>query len=93
LELFEEAAALVTRVAGAAFTARAAVLALVGATLLPIAAGLVGAKTAPVERSTAPATDGVAVAPAETKVVPVEKFPALTSGRRAAVSAEAKAVK
>jgi len=58
LELFEEAAALVTRVAGAAFAARTAVLALVGATLLPIAAGLVGAKAAPVERSTAPATDG-----------------------------------
>jgi len=32
-----------------------------------------------------------AVAPAETKLVPVEVFPALTSGRRAAVFAEAKA--
>ena len=75
---------MVTRVAGAAFAARTAVLALVGATLLPIAAGLVGAKTAPVERSTAPATDRAA----ETKVY---LWGALTPGGRAPVSTEAKA--
>ena len=42
-----------------------------------------GAKVASVE--TAPATDGSASAPAETKVVPVGKFAVLKPGERAAV--------
>ena len=58
-------------------------------------AAIVGAKTASVEKSTAPATDGVAAAyaaqHAETKGVPVGDFVALTPEVRAAVSAEAKA--
>ena len=70
---------LLTGAAVAAFAARAAVLALVGA-----AAALVGAKAATV--LTAPATDGSASAPAETKVVPVGKFAALKPGGRVAVS-------
>jgi len=53
-------------------------LALVGA-----AAALVGAKVALVQ--TAPATDGSASVPAETKVVPVGKFAVLKPGERAAV--------
>jgi len=57
---------LVIGAAGAAFAAKAAVLAPVGAS-----AALIGAKAASVERSTAPATDRLASAPAETKVVPV----------------------
>ena len=36
-----------------------------------VAVAVVGAKAASVERSTAPATDGLATAAAETKVVPV----------------------
>jgi len=56
---------MVTGAAEVALAARAAVLAPMGA-----AAALVGAKTASVERSTAPATDGFACAPAETEVVP-----------------------
>jgi len=55
LGLFEEAVALVTGAAGAAFAARAIVLAPVGA-----AVALVGAKAASVE--TVPATDGLASA-------------------------------
>jgi len=54
-------------------------------------AALVGAKAASVEKSTAPATDGVAATYAETKGVPVGDFVALTPEGRAAVSAEAKA--
>ena len=69
---------MVTDSAWAAFAARATVLAPVG-----VAAALVGAKAASVK--TAPATDGSASAPAETKVVPVGKFAALRPGRRAAV--------
>ena len=68
-----------TGAAGAAFAAR---LAPVGAGAAPV-----GAKVASVE--TAPATDGSASAPAETKVVPVGKFAALRPGRRAAVFADA----
>ena len=75
---------LLTGAAVAAFAARAAVLALVGA-----AAALVGAKAATV--LTAPATDGSASAPAETKVVPVGKFAALKPAGRAAVSADVEA--
>ena len=70
-----------TGAAGAAFAAR---LAPVGAGAAPV-----GAKVASAE--TAPATDGSASAPAETKVVPVGKFAALRSGRRAAVFAHAMA--
>ena len=70
-----------TGAAGAAFAAR---LAPVGAGAAPV-----GAKVASVE--TAPATDGSASAPAETKVVPVGKFAALRPGRRAAVFADAMA--
>jgi len=50
------------------------------------AAALVGAKVALVE--TAPATDGPASVPAETKVVPVGKFAVLKPGGRAAVFAD-----
>jgi len=53
------------------------------------AAVLVGAKVASVE--TAPATDGLASAPAETRVLPVGKFAALKPGQRATVSADAEA--
>jgi len=75
---------LVSGTAGAAFAARTAVLVPVGA-----AAALVGAKAASLE--TAPATDGSASAPAETKVVPVGKFAALKPGERVAVFADAEA--
>ena len=68
-----------TGAAGAAFAARAAVFAPVGA-----AAALVGANVASVE--TAPATDGPSSAPAETKVVPVGKFAALKPGSVAVFS-------
>jgi len=54
-----------------------------------VTAALVGAKAASVE--TAPATDGLASAPVETKVVPAGKFAALKSDGRAAVSADAEA--
>jgi len=84
--LFEEAAALVAGAAGAAFSARAAVLAPVG-----VAAALVGAQSVPVERLTAPAYDGVVADHPETKVVPAGEFAALTPGGKSAVSAEAKA--
>ena len=77
---------MVTGAAGAAFAARAAVLAPVG-----VAAALVGAKAASVEKWTAPATDVVAATPAETKIVPVKKFAALKPCGRAATSAEAEA--
>ena len=53
------------------------------------AAALVWAKAAFVE--TAPATDELASAPAETRVFPVGKFAALKPGQRAAVSADAEA--
>ena len=53
------------------------------------AAALVGAKVASV--ATAPATDGPASAPAETKVVPVGKFAALKPGGMAAVFADTEA--
>jgi len=53
------------------------------------AAELVGAKVASVK--TAPATDGSASAPAETKVVPVGNFAALKPGGRAGVFADAEA--
>ena len=53
------------------------------------AAALVGAKVASIE--TAPATDGSASAPAETKVVPVGKFAAPKPGGRAAIFADAEA--
>jgi len=53
------------------------------------AAALVGAKVASAE--TAPATDGSASAPAETKVLPTGKFAALKPGGRAAVFADAEA--
>jgi len=82
---FEEAAALVTGAAGAAFAASAAVSAPVG-----VAAALVGAMAVSVER--APATDGSASAPAETKVVPVGKFATLKPGGRVAVFADAEVV-
>ena len=52
-----------TGAVGAAFAARAAVLALVG-----VVAALGRAKAASVERSTASAVDGLAAAPVETKV-------------------------
>jgi len=82
---FEEAAALVTGTAGAAFAARAAVFAPVRSV-----AALVGDKTASVE--TAPATDGSASAPsAQTTVVLVRKFGALKPVGRAAVFAVAEA--
>ena len=54
----QEAAALVTGAAEAVFAAKAAESAPVGA-----AAVLAGAKTASVEKSTAPATNGAAAAP------------------------------
>jgi len=53
------------------------------------AATLVGATVASAE--TAPATNGSASAPAETKVVPVGQFAALKPGGRAAVFADAEA--
>jgi len=82
--LFEEAGALITGAAGAAFTARAAVL-----VPLEVAAALFGGKAASVE--TASAIDGSASDPAETKVVPVGRFAALKPGEMAAAFADAEA--
>jgi len=77
LGLFEKAAESVIGAAGAVFATRAVVLVPVG-----VAAALVGANAASVE--TAPATDGSASAPAETKVVLVGRFAALKPGGGAA---------
>jgi len=68
----------------AAFDGIAAVFVPVGA-----AAAFVGAKAASVEA--APATDGSASAPAETKVVPVRSFAVLKLGGTLAVFADAEA--
>jgi len=82
----EEAVESVIGAAGEAFAARAVVLAPVGG-----AAALVVAKAASVERTTAPATDELASAPAEPKVVPVGKFAVLKPDGRTAVTADAEA--